>query len=326
MPSAPPIDGLPAIKAVSAEVRRRLLALSRRRLPSARFLAEARKIVETLEPMVEQTSRDAFLANYLAGAERTAKPLEMPRPTGIYTPPAPPILPPAAGSGTGGDEPIIRLPIIERAAQLLVERKVLLPAEFRTLEVNAKRAAFTVARLQSVSTIRKVRDAILQDIREGNTLRQFRVTVADAVDSVLSPSQVETVYRTQLGLAQAAGQRAVIAHPMVADAFPYVLWVATRDTRVRATHLAMERHGQNGTAVYRRDDPIWEELWAPAEWNCRCAIIPLSLEDAAEHGSREARKWLETDEPPKSPEFAKRPYPIVPPAGWPRPGELAAAA
>jgi hypothetical protein len=44
--------------------------------------------------------------------------------------------------------------------------------------------------------------------------------------------------------------------------------------------------------------------------------IPLSLEDAAEHGSIEARRWLKTGEPPVEVVWAKRPYPVMPPAGW----------
>jgi SPP1 gp7 family putative phage head morphogenesis protein len=276
-------------------------------------------------PMAERATQDSFLANFLAGAEKTVPPPEtrsMPLASGAGVPP---LVPPRISFPGEPGEPVIRLPIIDRAAASLIEKRAVTPEQFRALDVNAKRAAFTVAKLQSTALLGRVQKALIDDVREGGTLQQFRAKVADAVDGVLSPSQVETVYRSQLGLAQAAGQRAVISNPMVADAFPYVMWVATRDTRVRETHLEMERHGQNGSAVYRRDDPIWNELWAPAEWNCRCAIISLSLEDAARHGSREAKRWLETDVPPANPEFAQRPYPIIPPGGWPRPGELAAA-
>jgi SPP1 gp7 family putative phage head morphogenesis protein len=125
------------------------------------------------------------------------------------------------------------------------------------------------------------------------------------------------MFRDNVGNATAAGQRAVLEHPLIADEFPYRLWSATHDERTRPTHRAMETHGQNGTAVYRSDDPMWDVLWPPCEWNCRCVCIPLSLEDAAREGSREAQKWLLTGTPPDAPEFAKVPYPIQPPEGWP---------
>jgi uncharacterized protein with gpF-like domain len=56
----------------------------------------------------------------------------------------------------------------------------------------------------------------------------------------------------------------VLEHPLVADEFPYRLCSATHDSRTReASHLEMEKWGQNGTAVYRADDPMWDELWPP---------------------------------------------------------------
>ena len=86
----------------------------------------------------------------------------------------------------------------------------------------------------------------------------------------------------------------------------------------------MEKHGQNGSAVYRADDPMWNVLYPPASWNCRCVAVALSIADAAKHGSREAARWLRIGVPPTSPVFARVPYPIVPPPGWPTHGVIAA--
>ncbi len=124
--------------------------------------------------------------------------------------------------------------------------------------------------------------------------------------------------------AAGAGQRAVLDHPLVADEFPYLLWSATHDTRVRPEHLKMEWWGPGECAVYRRDDPMWDTLWPPASYNCRCHATPLSLEDAVSHGSHEAREWLRTGRPPITPAWAARPYPITPPPGWPTGGRVGA--
>jgi SPP1 gp7 family putative phage head morphogenesis protein len=163
----------------------------------------------------------------------------------------------------------------------------------------------------------QLRKDLAKNVQFGGTLGEFQKGFEAIAGRALSPSQVETVYRTQVSQAVSAGTRAMMANPIVSGAFPYLLWTATHDGRVRPEHLAMEKHGQGGSAVYRADDPMFRLLYPPAGYNCRCHVIPLSLEDAARHGSPEARKWLETGRPPVVPDWARRPYPITLPPGWP---------
>jgi hypothetical protein len=101
----------------------------------------------------------------------------------------------------------------------------------------------------------------------------------------------------------------------VRDEFVYLLWSATHDGRVDPDHLAMEKAGLNGTAVYRADDPIFNTHFPPIRWQCRCVVIPLSVADAAEYGCAEAKRWLETGEPPAQPEFVGEVPAQIPP-GW----------
>ncbi len=314
MPQSQP--GLSPALVAAAALRRELTRLGTSPLPAAELLARARRIVRRYEPVLARALRDAMLAGFLREAKRWARPAA---PQVLAPPPPPPFRP------THAEPPgLVRLPIIERAAADLARREILTTEQFLQLDQDARRAAFTVARVQSTATLEKVRAALVVDISEGGTLRDFRKRLDGALDSVLSRPQVEGLYRTQVGQAMAAGQREVLAHPLVADEFPYVLWSATHDSRTRPDHLAMEKHGQNGTAVYRLDDPIWRTLWPPAGYNCRCVILPLSIEDAAQHGSREARRWLKTGLPPAVPDFAATPYPITPPPGWPTQASVAA--
>lgn len=106
----------------------------------------------------------------------------------------------------------------------------------------------------------------------------------------------------------AAKRRSKLMDPMVSEGSPYLLWSATHDGRVRPDHLVMESRGQNGTAVYRLDDPIWRKYWPPIDFGCRCVLISLSIEDAARHGSHEATEWMRTGRSPMKPEWAKKPY------------------
>lgn len=115
--------------------------------------------------------------------------------------------------------------------------------------------------------------------------------------------------------AYSTGLIEVLNHPLVADEFPYLAYHAVHDSRVRPEHLALERHGLNGTNIYRRDDPIWERFTPPWDYQCRCAIIPMTIEDAARAGVHEAQEWLRTGLPPSTPEWVTPP-PFSPPEGW----------
>ena len=280
----------------------------------------AREIVNA-EPRLRWVVRMALLNGYLRAARETARRAMregavMPNVTpGRRLPPPSP--PETRGASSTGNPPPYRFPGVEAAADWLHQRQLLTHDDFAKLDAQAKAAAFTIARVKTVDAVKTVRDAVGSVVRQGGTLPEFRDAVKGAVKGVFSPAQVETLYRSHVGLAQAAGQRAVIEHESVVSEFPYIMWTATGDARTRETHRAMEFHGQNGTAVYRADDPMWDTLWPPCEWNCRCGVIFLSVDDAARHGSREAARWLATGTPPANPVWAKTPYPVTPPEGWP---------
>jgi len=188
----------------------------------------------------------------------------------------------------------------------LLARQVLTWPEFARLTNEARNTAFSVARVITEGGIESIQTAVARGLAEGTTLRRFAGEIADAG---LSPGQVETVFRTQIGQAQAAGMRAVLDHPAVASEFPYLAYHAVHDSRTGdkvlglpcPTHLMMEQLGIQGTNIYRADDPVIIKFSPPWRWNCRCHVSPLSLEDAAAAGIREAQKWLRTGIPPISP-------------------------
>lgn len=342
MSAKPPINSilaraLPAAKRSAGGLRERLVKLAGQRLPALDFLERARRLILQSEPDRERILSQSLLAAYFQPSETLvpeaiAKPpvppliLPAPLPTpfappmtktgpiGPLGPPKPPalLLIPSPESG-----PEIRFPMIERAAQRLYERQVFTRQDFDNLGVEAKRQAFTVARVQSLETLGRLQDLVGKATSEGHTLREFQRGAADVLanDSPLTDAHIETVFRTNLATNYSVGQRELLEHPLIADEFPYVLWTATHDTRTRKDHLAMEKAGLNGTAVYRRDDPLLRSVWPPAGFNCRCHVIPLQREDAARYGVHEAQEWLRTGERPERPAWVKS-VPIELPAGW----------
>lgn len=317
-------------------LRRQILTLTARRLPAAAFLNEARKLIAKAEPQLRAILQQAVLASYLLPVAPLVKqvdrpayrpddefpevlPAPLPAPFGPSRLLPPPEQPPTVIIATGdyGDvPPPIRFPLIERAARDLFRRDLFTRADFDALNAESKQLAFTVSRVNSLDTLGKLRDLLTESAAQGTSLRQFQSRAAEVLeDSPLSRPHLETVFRTNLATAYSTGQREILDHPLIGDEFPYVLWTAVHDSRVRSDHLAMEKAGIQGTAIYRRDDPLIQQAWPPASFNCRCHVIPLSLEDAAGYGIREALIWLQTGEPPATPAWVKS-VPIIQPAGW----------
>ncbi len=83
-----------------------------------------------------------------------------------------------------------------------------------------------------------------------------------------SPHRVRTIVRTNIHTAYSAGryrrQREVMASR------PYWMYIAMDDGATRASHRAL--HGK----VFRADDEIWDRIYPPNDWGCRCRVRALS--------------------------------------------------
>jgi hypothetical protein len=165
----------------------------------------------------------------------------------------------------------------ERGLDWLHSRRVVTSDMLRNVDAAAMRNAEVIAHATTEETARRLTDALDQSVREGGTIRNFKQAVGEAFDSSpLSDSQMETLYRTNGGRAYAAGAQSALSHPLVGSEFPYVLYTAVHDSRNGdhipglpcPTHRMMEQLGQNGTAVYRVNDPVIRKFWPPWRWNC----------------------------------------------------------
>ncbi|MFO0801456.1 MAG: phage minor head protein [Gemmataceae bacterium] len=257
-----------ALRAVRA-ARRRVLALARRH-PGAdpwalvdRIRAELAKI----EPQLARLLTSATLAGWVLAARRPVKDA-IPKPLAAVEPP-PPVPPFAVPPGADEGGRPVEFPLVRAAVRDLMAREVVTRAEYDALGAQAKAAAFTVARVATADAVEAVRDAVAETVAQGKTLRQFRGDIADAIEgSGLADHHVETVFRTSVAQAQAAGLQAALKVEAVRQETPYLLYSATHDARTRPDHLAMERLGLDGTAVYRVSDPVVMKRMPPWSWNC----------------------------------------------------------
>lgn len=153
---------------------------------------------------------------------------------------------------------------------------------------DAHARAFTVAKATRAEILETLRQATTQAIEQGIPEREFikhlepklremgwwgKQVIVDSQGNAEmvqlgSPRRLRTILRTNKLTAYHAGR---YAEQMAnADEQPYWQYVAVRDSRTRASHLAL--HGK----IFRYDDPIWESFYPPNDWGCRCRVRALS--------------------------------------------------
>lgn len=258
--------GLTAALALSNEIRNRIQQATKKHADAGRdrvgLLREARSILAKIDPLMAVSLSDATMMAWLFGQSSIAK----------RVPALDPLFPPPPGlpfEPTPDEEPIVFYPMRDEAIKDLSDRKVLLASDYYEAEAEARARAFTVSNVQSERALQKIQEALADDVAKGGTLREFERRVDAAIGKgALARHQVENVYRSNVGVAYATGQRRILSHPAVSGQFPYLAWHSTRDSRVRKDHWAMETAGLDKTNVYRADDPSILRVWPPAAWNC----------------------------------------------------------
>lgn len=200
------------------------------------------------------------------------------------------------------------LPLVRNAVERLAGMDLLSLPSFLAARQKAQAAGAVAAHAQADAVLGRVRTALSHAVGKGGTLEAFRRDVAGSLEgTALSPSDVETIFRTNVMAAYSDGQEQLLSEPDVGELFPYVLYSATHDSRTRPDHLAMEKHGIGGGPVYRRDDPVFQMFRPPWGHNCRCTWTPLSVASAARHGVKEAIDWDRFGRPPARPEWVPMP-------------------
>lgn len=145
---------------------------------------------------------------------------------------------------------------------------------FEDLPQELNRYAFYVSGLEKLRTIESVRLSLVRAIEKGQTFEQWRNELDVDSFKKLSKARQELVFRTNLNNAYNQGTRHAAFENK--DVTPYLMYDAVNDSRVRPTHLELD-----GT-IRPVEDSFWDVNTPPIGFNCRCALVSLSKENAAE--------------------------------------------
>ncbi|MEG8946620.1 phage minor head protein [Rosettibacter firmus] len=192
--------------------------------------------------------------------------------------------------------------------------------------------AFTVAKAMRLDILSDIRNELQKAIDNGLTYQQFKENLKptlkakgwwgkvkakdvpsdfplpediDPEKEILlgSPWRLKTIYRTNIDVAYASGHYKAMIDNI--DDRPYWMYNAVLDSNTRPSHRAL--HGK----VFRADDPIWDKIYPPNDWGCRCSVIPLDNDDLKEMNiprpsrlpNEEAEKFIKKLKPGKGWEY-----------------------
>lgn len=161
--------------------------------------------------------------------------------------------------------------------------------DWQDMRREAHNEAFTVAKVTSLDVLRTIQQMVDKAISTGITFDEFKRTLrpqleaagwwgkAEVLDGntgevsqaqLGSTRRLRTIYQTNVQTAYMAGRFQRYLDGVALR--PYWRYVAILDGRTRPTHRAL--HGK----VWRYDDPIWQVIWPPNGWGCRCRVQALT--------------------------------------------------
>lgn len=169
--------------------------------------------------------------------------------------------------------------------------------DWRAVAAITRGYAFSVAGVARADVLADIRAELERALAAGTTFDDFRRGLRERLTAagwwgpqqvvrldtgetktvnLASPRRLATIYRTNLQSAYMAGRYQALSE--MRKERPYWEYVAVMDERTRPAHAAL-----NGK-VFRADDPVWESIFPPNGYNCRCRVRALSETDVRERG------------------------------------------
>lgn len=200
-------------------------------------------------------------------------------------------------------EPIVHLPALEAAVETIRNSPPMAGSNYVETAQQVRSGAFAITGDMTEKAVTDVQNQLAVAIAEGKPQAEFIETVSKRLEtegSPLSPPHLENIFRNTTQAAYSNAQFKAVGNPLVTDYFPYAGYMATKggapnggDGRTRDSHIALNTAGLDGTNIYRMDDPTFVKFRPPWSFSCRCSWHPVTVEQAAKKGVKEAQEWLE---------------------------------
>lgn len=130
-----------------------------------------------------------------------------------------------------------------------------------------------------------------QALRDSEGYDDFRLR-AERITATFNRTWQRTEYGTAVNCAENASTYRRLKGEI--DVFPYWEYRTVGDDRVREEHAALDG------LILRHDDPLWDKIYPPNGWKCRCYVVPKM---AAEVNVSEQSQHQRVDEYMQTPDW-----------------------
>jgi len=169
----------------------------------------------------------------------------------------------------------------EAAAAYIHGKAVADPEHFGNLPPQLKQRAFTVAGIEQLDALQRIRDAVAK-LPEGASWDEAKKEIAAEISPFVGGDDKAAKARANFMLRTHGFQAYAVARHQQQmediEIFPYWKYETVGDSRVRPGHAALDGK------ILRADDPWWNTHYPPWDWGCRCIVIELTELDAKKQG------------------------------------------
>lgn len=184
----------------------------------------------------------------------------------------------------------------ERAVEYFRSRGTRIAGDWKTVATAVRSGSFSVAGVMKAQVLDDIRGALQDAIDTGQTYADFKRGLVPKLQAAgwwgrwpadpetgeivpgkgIKPRRLETIFRTNIQGAYMAGRYKGMVE--ASDSHPFWMYSAVMDGRTRPAHQLL-----NGR-VFRWDDQIWNVIYPPNGYNCRCRVRPLTQADMKRKG------------------------------------------
>jgi SPP1 gp7 family putative phage head morphogenesis protein len=168
---------------------------------------------------------------------------------------------------------------------------------FDELLPELKAYAFTISGLDTFDQLAKARDLLAAVPAGEKTWDKAKKEIAAEIGGALggkeAQARAELLLRTHTFRAYAVTRYRTLMQQR--DVFPFWQYKTHGDGRVRPSHAAL-----NGK-IFPAGHPIWQKIFPPNDWGCRCLVLPkmgkevLAQKDREQDKAPEARMVYDGD-------------------------------
>lgn len=176
-----------------------------------------------------------------------------------------------------------KLPPVEAIKYLKAKgNNITLTNSSAELTSNAHHKAFTIAGVMKADVLQKVLTELLKAQAKGTPLSDFKSSVASVLNKSgwegLEPHRLTTIFNTNMQIAFAKGQYDKQVETAQFSKRIYWKYVQVQKNSKRKGHARFHNK------VFHYQDAIWQRIYPPCDFNCKCRVIPLTLAEVKQQG------------------------------------------